>query len=57
MLPFDHHLSAMFLLQLFFLFDDDLNFENDLYIIKYVVIMNMIMGKIILRRSVENNSN
>ena len=57
MLSFDHYLSAMFLLQLFFLFDDDLSFENDLYIIKYVIIVNMIMGRIILRKSVGNNSN
>ena len=47
----------MFLLQLPFFFDNDLNFENDLYIIKYVVIMIMIMNKIILRGSVENNNN
>ena len=53
----DYHLFVMFLLQLFFLFGDGLNFENNLYIIKYIVIVNMIMGRIILRGSVENNSN
>ena len=47
----------MILLQLLFFFDDGLSFENDLYIIKYVIIMNMIMNKIILRGSVENNNN
>ena len=57
MLSFDHHLFIMFLLQLFFFFDDNLSFENDLYIIKYIVIMIMIMNKIILRGSVENNNN
>ena len=57
MLSFDHHLSAMFLLQLSFLFDDGLSFENDFYIIKYVVIVNIIMDKIILRGSVGNSNN
>ena len=47
----------MILLQLFFFFDDDLSFENDLYIIKYVVIVNMVINRIILRESVENNNN
>ena len=56
-LSFDHHLFIMFLLQLFFFFDNDLSFENDLYIIKYIVIMIMIMNKIILRGNVENNNN
>ena len=46
----------MFLLQHFFFFDDDLSFENDLYIIRYVIIVVMIMDKIILRGSVGNNS-
>ena len=46
----------IFITTLFF-FDDDLSFENDLYIIKYVMIMIMIMNKIILRGSVENNNN
>ena len=45
------------LFQLSFFFDDDLNFENNLYIIKYVVIIIMIMEKINLRESVENNNN
>ena len=56
MLSFDHHLFVMFLLQLLFLFDDDLSFEDDLYIIRYVVIMNMIMDRIILRGNVGNSS-
>ena len=46
----------MFLLQHPFFFDDDLNFENNLYIIKYVIIMIMVMSKIILRENVENNN-
>ena len=57
MLLFDHHLFIMFLLQFLFFFNDDLSFENDLYIIKYVMIVNMIMNRIILRGSVENNNN
>ena len=57
MLSFDHHLFAMFLLQLSFLFDNDLSFENDLYIIRYVVIMDMTMGRIILRKNVKNSNN
>ena len=57
MLSFDHYLSAMFLLQLSFLFDDGLNFENDLYIIKYVIIVDIIMSRIILRGNVGNNHN
>ena len=57
MLSFDHHLFIMFLLQFLFFFDDGLSFENNLYIIKYVMIVNMIMNKIILRESVENNNN
>ena len=60
-LSFDHHLFIMFLLQHFFFFDNDLSFENDLYIIKYVIIIIMIMimiiNKIILRGSVENSNN
>ena len=40
-----------------FFFDNDLNFENNLYIIKYVVIVIIIMNKIILRESVENSNN
>ena len=40
----------------FFFFDDGLSFENDLYIIKYVMIVIIIMNKIILRGSVENNN-
>ena len=40
-----------------FFFNDGLSFENNLYIIKYIMIMIMIMNKIILRRSVENNNN
>ena len=47
----------MFLLQLSFFFNNDLNFENDLYIINYVVIVIIIMNKISLRRNVENNNN
>ena len=39
-----------------FFFNNDLNFENDLYIIKYVMIMIMIMSRIILRENVENNN-
>ena len=39
-----------------FFFDNDLSFENDLYIIKYVIIVIMIMSKISLRGSVENNN-
>ena len=57
MLSFDYHLFIMFLLQLPFFFDDDLSFENNLYIIKYVMIVNMIMDRIILRGSVGNSNN
>ena len=57
MLSFDHYLFIMFLLQYPFFFNDDLNFENDLYIIKYVMIVVMIMGRIILRGNVGNNNN
>ena len=46
----------VFITALFF-FNDDLNFEDDLYIIKYVMIMIMIMNRIILRGSVGNNNN
>ena len=47
----------MFLLQLSFFFLDDLNFENNLYIIKYIIIVIIIMNRIILRESVENSNN
>ena len=57
MLSFDHHLFIMFLLQLSFFFLDDLNFENNLYIIKYIIIVIIIMNRIILRESVENSNN
>ena len=57
MLSFDHHLFIMFLLQLLFFLNNDLNFENNLYIIKYIMIMIIIINKIILRESVENNNN
>ena len=40
-----------------FFFDDDLNFENDLYIIRYVIIVIMAMSRIILRGNVGNNNN
>ena len=33
-----------------------MSFENDLYIIKYVMIVIMVMNRIILRGSVGNNS-
>ena len=39
-----------------FFFDDGLSFENNLYIIKYVMIVIMIMSKIILRENVKNNN-
>ena len=40
-----------------FFFDNGLSFEDDLYIIRYVMIMVMIMSRIILRGSVGNNNN
>ena len=56
MLSFDYHLFIIFLLQLFFFLDNDLSFENDLYIIKYIMIVIMIINRIILRESVENSN-
>ena len=47
----------VFIITSLFFFDDGLSFENDLYIIKYIIIMIMIMNKIILRENVENNNN
>ena len=57
MLLFDHHLFIMLLSQLPFFFDDNLNSENGLYIIKCSVIIIMIMGGISLRGNVGNNGN
>ena len=39
-----------------FFFNDDLSFENNLYIIKYVMIVIIIMDKIILKKNVENSN-
>ena len=47
----------MFLLQFLFFFDDGLSFENNLYIIEYVMIVIMIINKISLKENVENNNN
>ena len=60
-IAFDVIIRSSFVYYIFitilFFFDDDLNFENDLYIIKYVIIVIMIMNKIILRKNVGNNNN